>query len=427
MERTVAPGRLSGEIRIPGSKSHTIRALLIASLASGRSRVAEPLESEDTRACAAACRAMGAVIEEKTGEWLVRGTGGDLRTPSDVVDVRNSGTTLNLCLGAAALGTGWSVFTGDEQIRRRPVGPLLAALTDLGAACFSTRDDGCPPVVVKGPLKGGAARIACPSSQYLSSLLLSCPLAQGDTVIQVTELNERPYVEMTLDWLERQGIELRRRGLEELRIPGEQRYRAFSRRIPGDYSSATFFLCAAAATGSRLRISGLDPEDTQGDRQVLAVLKDMGCGISRHGDILEIQGPEGRKLRGGGLEGREIDLNAMPDALPALAVTGCAARGRTALLNVPQARIKESDRIRVMAEELGKMGAAVEELPDGLIVSGGPLRGAVVDGRGDHRVVMALAVAGLMAAGETRIRGAEAAAVTFPGFFELLEEIRVDE
>jgi 3-phosphoshikimate 1-carboxyvinyltransferase len=420
MVQTVRPSKLKGAVHMPGSKSHTIRALTIATLAGEASKIAAPLQSADTEACVSACRALGAEIEygeSERGEsqWLVQGTGGEIRTPEDVIDVANSGTTLNITLGMASLGKGWSVFTGDRQIRRRPAGPLLGALNDLGAAAVSTRDNGCPPLIVKGALKGGEARIACLNSQFLSSLLINCPMADGDTDIQVTELAERPYVEMTLDWLHRQGIRLQRRGLEEFHIPGGQRYTAFARRIPGDYSSATFFLCAAAVTGSTLTLLGLDPRDTQGDKEVLSVLTEMGCRADWAEDRLTFQGGE--------LEGREIDLNRIPDSLPAMAVVGCLAKGKTSLINVPQARIKETDRIQVMARELAKMGARTEELPDGLIIHESRLHGADVDGHGDHRVVMALAVAALAAEGESRIVGAEAAAVTFPDFFEILQGI----
>jgi len=416
MEVTVYPGKVAGSVRIPGSKSHTIRALVLATLAEGRSRIGRPLYSEDTKACLEACRAFGGVITESGGDWIVSGTGGKLNPPPDVIDVANSGTTLLILLGAASLFPGWSVFTGDEQIRRRPVGPLVNALNDLGAEAFTTRENGCPPVVLRGPLSGGSTRIACPTSQYLTSLLISCPLARGDSDIEVTELNERPYVEMTLDWLDRAGIEYTRSGWRRFRIRGNQRYPAFERDIPGDYSSATFFLCAAAVTGSRLTLAGLDRNDCQGDREVLTILERMGCSIEEEADGITITG---KPLRGG-----SFDLNNIPDALPALAVTACFAEGVTELRNVPQARLKETDRIAVMREELSKMGADIQERPDGLLIRNSALKGGKVAGHSDHRVVMALAVAGLGAGGPVTIETAETAAVTFPEFFPTLQGIR---
>ena len=411
MRLQVERSELSGSARIPGSKSHTIRALAIATLAEGTSELRGPLDSLDTLACVGACRGLGADIELGP-QWRVGGTGGKVACPEDVLDVGNSGTTLRVTLAMAALGEGWSVFTGDEQIRVRPAGPLLDALGGLGAQAFSTRRNGCAPLVVRGPLRGGRVAIACPTSQYLTSLLLSCPLAEGESEIEVTELNEAPYVEMTLGWLDGQGIRCERDGLRRFRIPGGQSYRGFARAIPADFSSATFFLVAAAATGSEVTLLGLDREDTQGDKAVVDMLAAMGAEVEWL--------PDGVRIRGGELRGGELDLNATPDALPAMAVAGCCAAGETRLVNVPQARIKESDRIRVMREELSKMGARVEELSDGLVVHGGPLRGAVVDGRADHRVVMALAVAGLAAQGRTEVTTAEAAAVTFPNFVDLM-------
>lgn len=403
---------LQGQVAIPGSKSHTIRALLIASLASGESRLRAPLVSADAEAAVRTCRALGAEIE--TGnDWLVRGVGGQVQTPEDVLDVGNSGTTLYLAAAVAALGSGMTVLTGDEQIRRRPVGPLLGALQDLGAMAVSTRGNGLAPLVVSGPLSGGHTTIACPTSQYLTALLLACPLAAGETVIEVTELNERPYVEMTLDWLNRQGIVYEAQGLEHYRIPGGQSYRAFDRLIPADFSSATFFLCAAAVGDNEVVLTGLDLEDCQGDKAVVEMLRAMGA------DIREEEG--GLRVRGEALHGAELDLNATPDALPALAATACLAEGETRLVNVPQARLKETDRIAVMYEELRKLGADVTERPDGLVVRGGRLRGGSVEGHGDHRVVMALAVAGLRAESPVRISTAEAMAVTFPDFVTLMQ------
>ncbi len=414
MKLVVERSALSGSARIPGSKSHTIRAAVIASLADGVSTIREPLDSLDTLACVRVCRGLGAQIqaEARTANWTVTGTGGKLAPPEDVLDVGNSGTTLYVTLSTAALGRGWSVFTGDEQTRRRPAGPLLEALRALGAEAFSTRGNGLAPIVIRGPLRGGHASIECPTSQYLTSLLLNCPLAEGDAVIDVPLLNEQPYVEMTLSWLDRQGIRYEREGFRRFRVPGRQSYKPFDLAIPADFSSATFFLCAAAITGSEVTLLGLDRNDSQGDKAVLDYLAAMGAGVEWL--------PDGVRVRGGQLRGGEFDLNATPDALPAMAVAACFASGETRLVNVPQARIKETDRIAVMRQELSKMGARVEELPDGLVVRGGGLRGAEVDGHADHRVVMALAVAGMAASGRTEITTAEAAAVTFPNFVELM-------
>jgi len=417
MEVTVTRASIGGKVRIPASKSHTIRALVVATLAGGESRIRRPLDSADTRSCLGMCRLLGAKIEERDPDWLVTGTGGTPAVPEDVLDAGNSGTGLYLLASAAALAPGAAVFTGDYQIRRRPIGNLLAALSDLGAEASSTRGNGCAPVVIRGPLRGGSIAIRCPTSQFLSSLLLALPLAQGDSEINVLELNEKPYVEITLDWLKRQGVRLEHdAALTRFAIPGRQRYAAFDREMPGDYSSATFFLCLAAIQGARVTVEGLDPADPQGDKAVIGMLSKMGARIRSDGSTLSVEG--------GKLHGARLDLNATPDALPALAVTACFAEGRTELVNVPQARLKETDRIKVMHDELSKMGANVSELPDGLVIEGGGLKGARVRGHDDHRVVMALAVAGLSCPGETVIDTAESVSITFPTFFDLVESLK---
>jgi 3-phosphoshikimate 1-carboxyvinyltransferase len=410
----VEQSHLHGRVEMPPSKSHTIRAVVIATLAEGISEIVKPLRSFDTEACVGACKALGAEIGDMGDVWRVCGTDGNIKTPDNVIDVKNSGTTLYVILGSAALSAGYSVITGDEQTRRRPAQPLVNSLNDLGAEIFSTRQNGCAPFVLKGPLRGGRTAIHCPTSQYLTSLLINAPLAQAQTEIEVLSLNEEPYIEMTLGWLKEQGIRFEREGMRLFRIEGGQGYKSFKRRVPGDFSSATFFLVAAAITGSELTLDGLEMSDTQGDKAVVTMLREMGA------EVEEVRG--GIRIRGRQLRGGEFDLNATPDALPAMAVAGCFASGTTRLRNVAQARLKETDRIRVMRQELENMGGRVEELEDGLMIEESPLRGADVYGHGDHRVVMALAVAGLRATGQTRIDTAESVGVTFPNFIDLMRE-----
>lgn len=417
MKLIVKPGSLNGDVPVPTSKSHTIRALVIAMLSDGESEIIKPLDSLDTRAAVDACRMLGAEVD--LGEvWRVRGVDAAPCVPDNVIDVANSGTTINFMLSASALVDGAVVLTGDASIRKRSSGVLLEALRDLGAEAFSTRGDGRPPFVVRGLLSGGRTELSATSSQYLSSLLISCPLSDGTTEIDVAMLNEAPYVNITLDWLTRQGIELERDGLKHFRIPGGQKYKAFKRRIPGDFSSATFFAVAAAVTDSKLRLLGLDMKDHQGDKEVIRMVEAMGANVDVASDVVSICRGE--------LKGGEFDLNATPDALPAMAVAAALATGESRLVNVAQARDKETDRITVMAEELAKMGADVRELDDGLVIRGGKLKGAHISGHHDHRIVMAFAVAGLAAEGETVIDTAESAAVTFPGFVELMTELGAD-
>ncbi len=410
--------RLHGSVAIPGSKSHTIRAVAIASLADGESEIRAPLVSNDTCAAVDAYRQLGAEIAVEEGLWRVWGFAGSPRVPEDVIDVRNSGVTLHSTMGTCALlREGLAVLTGDQQIRRRPAGALADSLTDLGARVRSTRATGCAPFVVEGRLRGGQTTVLGTTSQHPSALLVNAPLGDGDSVIRVRDLNEAPYLEMTLDWLRRQGILLEQHGLTEFRVPGGQRYQPVHRAIPADWSSATFFLGAGALGDNDVALRGLAMADTQGDKAVVDYLREMGAQVDVNETI---------HVRPRDLTACEMDLNATPDALPMLAVLGCFARGTTRLLNVPQARIKETDRLAVMSAELGKMGARTEELSDGLVVHQSSLHAAEVDGHGDHRVVMALVVAGCSVPGTTIVHSAEAAAVTFPEFVDCMKALGAD-
>ena len=327
----------------------------------------------------------------------------------------NSGTTMNLAAGMASLAPGATVLTGDGQIRKRPVGPLIDALNALGVEAFSTKGDGNPPVVVRGKPdaeKGGSCRMDAPVSQYLSSLLIHAPLFEKDTDIEMIRLFEVPYVEMTLWWLDKLGIRYENDDFKHFHIYGGQSYRPFDATIPGDFSSATFFAVWAAASGAEIFMKNLDMNDVQGDKGVLRLLERMGAKITVTPDGVGVSGR---------LSGARIDLNAMPDAICAMAVAGCFAEGETRIENVPQARLKETDRIAVMTAELRKMGADIEELSDGLIVRQSALLGTDVEGHGDHRVVMSLAIAGLLSKGVTTVGSAEAVGVTFPEFPKLVK------
>jgi 3-phosphoshikimate 1-carboxyvinyltransferase len=415
--RAANSGGLGGSVTIPGSKSHTIRALFLASLADGTSSIRSPLVSKDAEAALRACRAFGAEIEEEKDSFIVRGFGGRPRLPDNIVDVANSGTTMNFAIGTASLTNGVTVLTGDEQIRKRPVGPLIEAMNALGVNAFSTRGDGNPPVVVRNQsdtARGGFCRMDAPVSQYLSSLLIHAPLFEKDTEIEMIRLLEVPYVEMTLWWLDKFGIRYENDGFRRFRVYGGQSYTAFDETIPGDFSSATFFAVLAAVSGAEIFMKNLDMSDVQGDKEVLRLLERMGAKITVR--------PDGAGVRGGKLTGTRIDLNAMPDAICAMAVAGCFAEGETRIENVPQARLKETDRIAVMTAELKKMGADIEERDDGLVIRQSALAGTEVDGHGDHRVVMSLAVAGLLSEGVTTVGSAEAVGVTFPEFPKLIED-----
>ena len=418
MQLIAGKSRLKGTVAIPGSKSHTIRAVAIASLAKGASSIKSPLVSGDTLSSVSCYRSLGAKIDTSNNNcWKITGVAGQVLAPKEIIDVGNSGTTLRIAMGSATLARAGQTthFTGDEQIQSRPIGPLIDSLNELGAKCVCLKNNGKAPATVTGRLIGGKTSIAAFSSQYLTSLLLCTPLAEKDTEINVTLLNEPGYVQMTLDWLDKQSIKYENNNMRHLKIRGGQQYKSFDSPVPADFSSATFFLCAAALVGDGVTLKGLDFSDSQPDKAVVDYLKAMGADISIGNDSITVRQSQ--------LKGIEIDMNATPDALPAMAVVGAFAEGQTRLVNVPQARAKETDRIKCMAEELKKLGVDTEELPDGLIIKHSKPKPAVLDGRGDHRIVMALSIAAMAMQGQCTIGTAEAMSVTFPEYAKLMQNL----
>lgn len=420
MKLRVRRSDLSGEVAVPGSKSHTIRAVAIAALAPGNSVIHGPLVSSDTTSCVAAYRALGARIDCGPDSWSITGTGGEITAPAEPIDVGNSGTTLHVAMGSAALlKSGKATLDGDEQIQRRPAGALAKALTGLGASVISKTSNGCAPFEVYGTLRGGKVAVDCLTSQYLTSLLLATPLSTGATELEVLHLNEQPYVTMTLDWVRRQGVRIDcEDDYSRFWIRGGQTFKPVNRRIPADFSSATFMLAAGALGDNDILCNGLSMRDTQGDKEVVAFLQGFGA-RTFHTD-------GGVRVSANSLKGYEIDLNSTPDALPMLSALACFAEGRTRLVNCPQARVKETDRIAVMAAELSKMGATIKELKEGLQVERSDLSGATVDSHGDHRVAMTLAIAGTRATGETVIENADCIKITYPGFVDALKSLGAD-
>lgn len=414
----LTPKKPHGTVTVPASKSQTIRAFLIAAFSKEKSIIRHPLLSADTLSAINAVKAIGAEItfSDDNETAHVDATAIDVNTPL-TIDAGNSGTTEYLLLPmAASLGVDVTI-TGDRQLCSRPVGPLAGALADLGVEVHDM--GGKPPITIKGPIKGGSTVIECRSSQYLSGLLLGAALGEGDSRIDCSLLYEKPYVTLTLGWLQKQGIEFTiSDDYESAYVPGGQKYHGFDEYIAGDWSSASFFLAMAAMGGTEITVKGLDKDDPQGDKAILSILEEMGATIAWNGNSVTVSGPE--KLHGG-----VFDLNAIPDTLPILAVTAAAAVGDTKLTNVPQARIKETDRISCMRENLEALGVCCEEEEDGIIIHGnGKVKGGAVKGFGDHRIIMALASLSAAADEDIIIDDEKAAEVTFPSFFSLLESVR---
>ena len=412
MDVRVSSSRLEGVVNAPPSKSYTHRAVAIASLAR-RTRILDPLISDDTRSTMHVARMLGAEVERLEDHIQVIGTQGEISTPDNVVDVGNSGTTLRIMTAVSALASGAVVLTGDASIRRRPNNPLLVALNDLGADAFSTRNNGMAPLVVRGKLRGGKTFIdGSVSSQFITGLLIACPFAERDTEIVVRgTLKSRPYVEITLEMLRRAGVEITVEEGVNLRfmVEGGQNMHVSEYQVPGDFSSASYLLAAGALFGE-VTVTNMYPT-AQGDSLIIQILEEMGADIrwNKNKGVVRVRESE--------LTGCVIDVGETPDLLPTLAVLGALAEGTTRIENAKHVRYKETDRVHAMARELTKMGAIVKEEEESLTIKGSKLHGAKLDGWGDHRIVMALTLAGI-AAGNTTISTAESVKISYPNFFE---------
>lgn len=409
--RVLPTSLCKGTLVAPPSKSHAVRAILYASLASGESQLKNLLESPDIEATVRACRAFGATIEGGS----VVGIGGKPRTPDDVIDVGNSGLALRFMGAVAALAEGTTVITGDPSIReRRPAAPLLDGLNQLGAVALSTRGNGLAPLMIKGLARPGVCTVDGADSQPVSALLTLAAQMPGVTEINVRNPGEKPWVDLTLWWLKRLGVSFERRGHDWYRVQGAPWLR-FDFTVPGDFSSAAFPLAAGALFGS-VTVSNLDHTDPQGDKELLTVLRQMGADVKATENSVTVSAGE--------LQGVDVDVNSIVDAIPILSVLGCYAKGETRLYNGAMARLKESDRIHAMTTELKKMGADIRQMPDGLVVRQSTLKGASVHSQSDHRIAMALSIAALGAYGETIIDDTRCIAKTYPTFVADLEELR---
>jgi 3-phosphoshikimate 1-carboxyvinyltransferase len=329
---------------------------------------------------------------------------------------------MRLTTACAALADGLTVLTGDASLRSRPHGPLLDAIAGLGGRGESTRGNGRAPLVVGGPIDGG--RVAIPgdvSSQFVTALLMAGAVTDDGIAVELTTpLRSAPYVEITTELLDAFGVAASRTDAGYAVEGGA--YRAGSYEVPADFSSGSYLLAAGAVAGDGgVTVEGLRP-GPQGDSAIVGVLERMGAGIEWDRSAGRID------VVRDGLAGVEVSVADTPDLLPTVAALGAAADGDTRIVDCEHVRHKETDRVSVMATELERMGAAVTETHDALTVHGddSELVGATVDGHGDHRIVMALAVAALAASGPTTIRGAEHVDVSFPGFFEALAGLGVD-
>jgi len=410
---------LSATVRVPGSKSYTQRALVIASLAEGKSLLRNPLRSEDTDYLMEALRLLGAEIASVGEDLLVTGTGGKIRNPGKEMYLGNNGTATRFLLSVVSLGSGDYRITGSPRLGERPVSPLLNALRDLGGSSTCEAKEGYLPLVIHAcGIRGGRVTFAqVESSQYISSLLICAPLAREDVEISIKgSLASRPYVALTVEAMQHFGASVEMEGENRFSVKSGQRYRATEYSIEGDASSASYFFLAAALCRGTVRVLNLNSATLQGDGGLLRILEKLGCSVSSGGSWVEVTGKE---LIGGDLV---FDMGEMPDMVPTLAVLSAVRQGRTVIRNAAHLRIKESDRLQATARELARTGILAEEREDGLVITGGRPRGAEIETYDDHRIAMSFAMLGLAVPG-MRIRGGSCVRKSFPGFWDEMEKL----
>jgi len=407
-------------IRVPGSKSITNRALLIAALAAGESVLEGALFSDDTHYMAEAWGRLGVSVDANAvrQRFAVRGCGGNLPVASAELFVGNAGTAMRFLVAALCLGHGQFRIDGTARMQQRPIQDLVDALTPLGAQARCTAAPGCPPVVITANgLAGGHTRIAAAkSSQFLSAVLLVAPYARSTVEVEVVgALVAAPYIDMTISVMRAFGVTVERDCYRHFTV-APQHYDGRRYTIEPDASSAHYFLAAAALTGGRVRIEGLGRSSLQGDVHFVDILEKMGASVQRGDDFLEVRGR-------GDLDGVDVDMNLISDTMPTLAALAPFARRPVTIRNVAHVRLQESDRLHAVATELQRLGVRVRELDDGLVIEPSAIRGAEVQTYDDHRIAMSLALIGLRVTG-IAIHDPGCVSKTFPDYFARLEELR---
>jgi 3-phosphoshikimate 1-carboxyvinyltransferase len=409
--------QLGGAVRAPPSKSYTHRMLVAALLSQGVSKLSNPLVSADTQATLCAVEAFGATIETEESRWRVTGTSLP-RTPRKPIDCENSGTTARFLLPIATLARGPSTFLFGASLRKRPFGPLLTALRQLGAT-IAMQTSRQRINTHGGGLNGGSIPIRGDvSSQFISGLLFACPKAEIDSEITLsTPLESKGYVQMTMNVLEKHGVRVHRSdGYERFSIPSSQEYEPSSHIVPGDFSSAAFLLAAGAITQSTVKVTHLSTRQFQGDEVIVEHLKKMGADVTTGEDSVKVSGRP--------LHSITVDVKDMPDLVPVYAALACYSEGTSELSNARRLEYKESNRLNALHSELRKMGADITEHSDGLVIEGPcALHGATIDPHEDHRIAMACSIAALGATGQTAIQNAECVEKSYPRFFEDLQQL----
>lgn len=413
MNVIITPNKLCGDVIIPPSKSLSHRAIIAASLANGKSVISNVLYSKDIKATINAMRACGAqIIENKDSLEII---GSKVKRFQNIIDANESGSTIRFMIPIALVCNDPITFTGKNHLVKRPLDTFFEMFDNQGIRYERGKD--YLPLYVNGGLKPGVFNIPGDiSSQFITGLLYALPMLNGDSVINITtNLESKGYVDLTLDMLNKYGIEIENVEYKKFIVKGNQDYKPYDYTIEGDFSQSAFFL-VADCLGADITLHAMNPKSRQGDKKIIQDIIDLGAKVSFTGDLLKAEPTK--------TKGCVIDFAQSPDLGPALTVLASLSSGTTEFINAARLRIKECDRITCMKEELEKLGAKIEEKPDGMIINGvDSLTGGVVDSHNDHRVAMSLAMASLKAKGEIKIINAECVSKSYPNFWEIFESI----
>ncbi|MBC2716673.1 MAG: 3-phosphoshikimate 1-carboxyvinyltransferase [Desulfobacteraceae bacterium] len=408
-------------VTVPGSKSYTHRIFIAAALSNGPCCIENWLDSDDTNYTLSALNQFGASIEKnpagdkKPEGVILTGRNGDMDSNEKPIFLGNSGTSMRLLTAYAAIGNGRYILTGSDRMHERPIHYLLDGLNQLDVQAVSLNNNGCPPVEVIGTkVAGGTVNLNCSiSSQFLSGLLLIAPYTRNGMEIHVTHGPvSKPYIDMTLDIMSQFGVDVFRNGYDYFKIPGGLTYQCGRYVVEPDCSQASYFWAAAAITGHAIKVNGISKQSSQGDVRFVDVLSAMGCRVIHESD--------GITVSGGKLSGIEVDMADMPDMVPTLAVIAAFAKGIMVIKNVSHLKVKESDRLNAVINELTKMGISAKSESDNLIITGGKPHGAVIETYDDHRIAMCFSVAGLRVPG-IEIKNEHCVEKSFPTYWKVFD------
>ena len=407
---------LNAEIAAPPSKAHTLRVLIIGSLAEGTTIIKNPLLGEDQLNVINCLKKLGVKIDVVGNRITIEGSGGRYKPIENELNMGESGVGMNFLSAAANLSDKLVVVTGSARLTERPIDEVINGMRQLGCKIDYLDKEGFPPIKIHGGgIRGGQASIkGSKTSQYFSAITISSPYAESEVTLKCTdEMTEKPYLDITLQMMSEFGIDAANKNYKQIIIPGGKKYSAREITIEGDYSSASFFFLAAAICKSKVTIKGLRGDTRQGDKIFLNLIKTMGCKVSETEDKICVQGQE--------LAAIEQDMSNTPDLVPPMAIAAAFAKGTSRLTNIGHLRLKECDRLTVMASELNKMGVSAECIQDSLIIKGTKqAHGAKIDPHNDHRIAMSFAAAGL-ATGQQIIENENCVAKSFPDFWERFE------